>query len=119
MYFFNPQHQEAFHALVAKYKKSSDNEYMSAFYILSTDTEIRHKTDKHVTYTGIDWEGIWQYDWSSGYRLILELGETLFKSSGSFELAQGLNTWDEYRFEVAMQAIRIRKNGLTSAKIVI
>ena len=111
MYFFNQAHQDDFYSLIAKYKKNTDKEYMAAFYILSADTEIRHKVDRCITYAGIDWECVFQEDWSSGYRLLLELAETLFKSSGTFDLAHALNAWDEYRFEIAMQAIRIRKNA--------
>lgn len=112
MYFFNQQHQDVFKSLVDKFRKQSDNEYLSAFYILSSDAEIRHKTSHYISYDGIDWERIFLQDWSSGFRLIVKLAETLFKSSGSFDLAYGLNTWDEYRFEIAMQAIKIRRDGI-------
>lgn len=92
--------------------KANDNEYLAAFYVLTADEELRRKRAQFVGKDGIDWLNIFFQDWSSGYRLLLELTQSLFQSSGQINFAYGLRTWDEERFTLAMQAIYISRNGL-------
>ena len=112
MYFTDEKHDEDFHLLFQGLGKTQDNEYLAAFYVLTADEELRRKGAQFVGRDGIDWRSIFCQDWSSGYRLLLELTQSLFQSSGHIDLAYGLRTWDEERFKLAMQAIYIRRNGL-------
>lgn len=92
--------------------KTQDKEYLAAFYVLTADEELRRKGAQYVGRDGIYWKSIFEQDWSSGYKLLLELTQSLFQSSGQIEFAYGLRTWDEERFNLAMQAIYIRRSGL-------
>lgn len=112
VYFFDEKHAEEFHLMFQGLGKTQNKEYLAAFYVLTADEELRRKGAHHVGRNGIDWQGIFSQDWSSGYRLLLKLAQSLFQSSGQIELAYGLRTWDEERFNLAMQAIYIRRNGL-------
>lgn len=111
MYFIDENHEEVFRHLFQRLGKAQDKEYLTAFYVLSADGELRRKGATCIRRDGIDWESIFQQDWSSGYRLLLELAQSLFQSSGQVNLAYGLHTWDDERFKVAMQAIALRRNG--------
>lgn len=108
MYFSDEKHATEFKQL----GKTHDNEYLAAYYILTADEELRRKAARYIKTDGINWEGIWNQDWSSGYALLLKLAQCLFQSSGSVDLAYGLKTWDDERFNLAMQAIYIRRNGV-------
>ena len=112
MYFIDKKHAEEFHLLFQGLDKAQDNEYLVAFYVLTAYEELRRKGAQFVGRDGIDWQGIFSQDWSSGYRLLLELTQSLFRSSGKIDFAYGLRTWDEERFSLAMQAIYVRRNGL-------
>ncbi|HVJ49225.1 hypothetical protein [Desulfitobacterium sp.] len=112
MFFIDDEHEETFYLLVSRKFKENDPEYEAAFYVLTADNELRKKGMPFITPDGIDWEGIWNNDWSSGYRILLKLTESLFKSSGSVELAYGLGVWGEELYRVAMQAIGIRRKAL-------
>jgi len=112
VYFLDNKHAEEFQYLLQRLEKARDKEYLAAFYVLTADEELRRKGAEFVGQDGIDWRSIFGQDWSSGYRLLLELAQSLFQSSGQINLAYGLRTWDEARFNLAMQAIHIRRNGL-------
>lgn len=111
-FFLDDEHEEIFYRLVSKKFKENDKEYSAAFYVLTADHELRKKGMFHIKPDGIDWEGIWDNDWSSGYRVLLQLAESLFKSSGRVDLVYGLGTWGDELYRVAMQAIEIRRAGI-------
>ncbi|MDR3543394.1 MAG: hypothetical protein P4L69_20925 [Desulfosporosinus sp.] len=112
MYFEDEKHAEEFNHLFQRLGKGQDKEYLAAFYVLTADEELRRKGAQLVGQGGIDWRSVFSQDWSSGYRLLLELAQSLFQSSGKIDLAYGLRTWDEERFNLAIQAIHVRRNGL-------
>ena len=112
MFFVDQKHAEEFLRMYQRLAKAQENEYLAAFYVLTADEEMRRKGAQLVGRDGIAWESIFYQDWSSGYKLLLELAQSLFQSSGQINLAYGLCTWDEIRFNVALQAIQIRRNGL-------
>lgn len=112
LFFLDEEHEKTFSLLVSQKSKKKDSEYATAFYVLTADAELRKKGMKYITSDGINWEGIWENDWSSGYRVILQLAESLFKSSGRVDLVYGLGTWGEELYQVAMQAIQIRRKGI-------
>ncbi|MDR3543314.1 MAG: hypothetical protein P4L69_20490 [Desulfosporosinus sp.] len=110
MYFDDEKHKEEFHHLFQRLGKAQDKEYLAAFYVLTAEEELRRKGAKFVGQGGINWQRVFSQDWSSGYRLLLKLAQSLFQSSGKIELAYGLQTWDEARFNLAIQAILVRRN---------
>ena len=112
MYFVDSDHEKNFTKLISHVERRWNKEYTSCLYVLAADEELRRKAARYIKQDGIDWEAIWEQDWSSGYRLLLQLAESLFKSSGSIELAYGLGIWGEELFLVAMQAIYIRRQGI-------
>lgn len=110
---FNDQaHREEFNRLVAQYGRITDKEYTAAFYILASDEELRRKGARFITDSGIEWSRIDRQAWSHGYKLLVDLAKHLFRSSGKIELVQGLMTWDAERYNLAIEAIQIRKWGL-------
>lgn len=111
MFYTDEEHAEAFQTLVKEHKKATDKEYFTAYYVLTADPELRKKALRFVKADGIEWERIRRQDWSSGYRLLLELTETLFHSEGEARLAYGLGTWDDTLYAVALQSIRMRREG--------
>lgn len=111
MFYIDEEHAEVFQTLIQKFGKAGDREYLAAYYVLTADAELRRKAARYVKPDGIEWPHIWAQDWSSGFRLLLKLAESLFLSSGSVDLAYGLKTWDDERFNLAMQAIQIRRNA--------
>jgi len=112
LFFLDDEHEEKFFRLVSGKFKENDKEYSSAFYILTADEELRRKGMKYITTDGIRWDGIWDEDWSSGYRVLLQLGESLFKSSGRADIVYGLGIWGDELYRIAMEAIRIRRSGI-------
>lgn len=113
MFFLDQEHENSFKSIIERFGRATDREYLAAYYVLVADGELRRKAARHIHLGGIKWDAIWQEDWSSGYRLLLELTESLFRSGGEINLAYGLRTWDENLFQVAMQAIFLRRNGLS------
>ena len=115
MYFVDNGHKKAFTNMVSRYGIRWDKEYSSdssCYYLLAADEELRRKAARYIEQDSIDWEGIWQQDWSKSYRFVLQLAESFFKKSGSIELVHGLETWGDELFQVAMQAICIRRQGI-------
>ena len=112
MYFLDEEHRKEFHRLFGRLEKAHEKEYLAAFYVLTADEELRKKGAQFVGRNGIDWQSIFCQDWSSGYRLLLELAQSLFQSSGQIDFADGLCTWDDVRLNLAMQAIYVRRKGL-------
>lgn len=102
MFFLDNNHEEAFRNLILLKGKGKDLEYASAYYVLMADNELRKKGMRHITEDGIDWESIWDNDWSNGYRVLLQLAESLFKSAGSVEMVYGLGIWGEELYRIAM-----------------
>jgi len=111
-FFVDQEHQDAFLHLVIFHNCAKDREYTAAFYILAADSELRKKGARFITDGGIDWNRIDRQDWSHGYKLLVSLAKHLFRSSGKIELVQGMGTWGDNLYNVAMQAIRIRKQGM-------
>ena len=112
MFFIDQEHENSFKAIVQQFGKSKDREYLAAYYVLVADDELCSKAAQHINRDGINWSAIWGQDWSSGYRLLLELTESLFKSAGEVRLAYSLRIWDDDLYDLAMQAIYIRRRGL-------
>ncbi len=111
MFFVDQEHEKEFKTFVRRYDKSGDKEYLAAYYVLTANDELRRKAARYIKPDGIGWPRIWEQDWSSGYRLILQLGESLFQSSGEVEFAYGLRTWDDELFQVAIEAVMLRRKG--------
>ena len=87
MYFLDQKHAEKFHRLFQRLGKAQNKGYLAVFYVLTVDEELRREGAQFVEQDGVDCRSIFYQDWSSGYRILLELAQSLFQSSGYIELA--------------------------------
>ncbi len=73
----------------------NDPEYSSAFYVLTCSEEMREKALPYISSDGIDWESMReQNDFSTGYRLLVQLANNLFSYSGDVNLASVDGTFE-------------------------
>ncbi|MNI83289.1 hypothetical protein D3C87_1057390 [compost metagenome] len=109
MYFYDSAHETNFDRMIERYPAAKvDREYRVACYIIA-HPEIFLKATRQ------QWENIFddwteQEDFSSGIRLLVDLGLHLYGGgSHSFNLLDGIGTWDTGNYSVFKQACEIRK----------
>jgi len=109
LYFYNSSHEVNFTRMLEMYPAAkNDTEYRAACYIIA-HPEIFPKATRH------EWEHIFddwmeQEDFSSGIRLLVDLGLHLFGGGRHpFNLLDGISTWDTANYSVFKQACEIRK----------
>lgn len=73
---------------------------------------MRAKTLKHIDAEGIDFDGIRQQDFSSGYRILLDLAEELFNHGAKASISSIVDRLDEENFTVAIQAIKLKRESI-------
>lgn len=86
-----------------------DREWGAALYILFSDPILSESASPNI-HGGIDFEEILSQRWSSGEQTLIKLANNLFngcQQSDSLDLV----LLDHKNFEVAMQAIRLRRDG--------
>lgn len=110
MYFYSDQHEANFETMISRFPfGKSDSEYRVGCYIVA-HPEIFPKATKK------SWENIFddwmeEEDFSSGIRLLVDLGLHLFGGgSHPFNLLDAITTWDTGNYSVFVQACEIR-NG--------
>lgn len=109
MYFKDFNHRETFLELINKYGIEGDNEYTSAFYILSI-SEIYEKAGSYIDSSGIDFGGIFSKDWPDSMLFLISVAKALFKSSGDVTLSDYL-LLDPDNFDIFKEALSIRYNA--------
>lgn len=96
-----------------QYDNEVDLYYLPALYLLTSDEEIRKKSLPFVSDEGIDFEKIKKNDFSSGYVTLVKLAYHLFNSANeSPEIIELIGRLDKDNFELALQAIRLRRHSL-------
>lgn len=112
MYFKDGQHQEKLFSLLEKYNKADSKEYSAAYYILTSDNELRRKAAAYISSDGIDFMLMLEHeDFSSGYRNMIDAAMSLFNSGAKVNLPD-LCWLDEDNFNVILEAINIRRYGI-------
>ena len=109
MYFYNDNHQFNFESLLTRFPLGkSDPEYRAGCYIVS-HPEIFHKATRRASDDLFD-DWMTQEDFSSGIRLLVDLGLHLFGGGRHpFNLLDGISTWDTGNYSVFKQACETRK----------
>lgn len=109
MYFLDANHEANFHAVLSRWPQGAkDPEYRVACYILAHPEIYAKATRRKWEYPFDDW--MEQEDFSHGVRLLIDLGFHLYGGGRhSFNLMDGLSTWDVGNYQVFVQACEIRK----------
>lgn len=112
MQFLDNAHHSEFNRLLLRYSRMNDPEYSSAFYVLTCSEEMRMKALPFISSDGIDWESMRKHnDFSTGYRLMIQLANNLFSYSGEINLASMIGTFDAEFYQILLNAIEIRRKG--------
>ncbi|BFH18308.1 hypothetical protein J6TS7_32380 [Paenibacillus dendritiformis] len=109
MYFYDALHEANFSKMLEKFPQGKkDREYRVACYIIAHPEIFPKATRKDWDTPFDDW--MEEEDLSSGFRLLVDLGLHLFGGgSHSFNLMDGISTWDTGNYSVFVQACEIRK----------
>lgn len=95
-----------------------DSHRDAALHLL-TSPLLEHKTEGYISEVGqIDWDAMFDesYAWSSGERLVLCLAAKLFGPGIVREplaITDLIDTLDDGNWELALEALRIRRGGRT------
>jgi len=91
----------------------ADNYYLSALYILfSTKNDLYKKTRRFIDGEGIDFEKMLSaQDFPSSEIKLIKLAANLFNGSMEVSPSELINTLDDENFELALQAIFLRRTG--------
>lgn len=115
--FFNDQiHKDELRELLVKYGRVNskthkvDRYYLSAFYILTSDSELRRKCLGFINEDGIDFEEMMKRnDFSSGYLVLIKLAFHLFNEEIAVTPIDIIDYLDRQCFIIAMNAILARR----------
>jgi hypothetical protein len=89
-----------------------DREYLAALYIICIDNELRGKCLKYIEWDmiGIDFASMLdEQDFSSGYEVLVKLASNLFNEYSKVTPMDIIRRLSGELFEIAMQAILLRK----------
>ncbi len=96
-----------------KYRNKIDIDYLPALYVLTSDKELRDKCLRFIDHEGIDFPLMKKtIDFSSGYRVLVDLAHHLFNSGCDVSPMAIIRNLDGDNFEVAMQAICLRRHSV-------
>lgn len=117
IYYTDAEHKQQLKSLIEKTNKTYqdgivDNYYLVAYYILTSSSELRKKALKFVNQDGIDFTEIRQQDFSSGYKILLDLAEELFNNGAKASISSIVDRLDEDNFNVAIQAIELKRESI-------
>lgn len=109
MFWSDKKHRELFMEALQLKDKCRDNGYAAAIYILTSDEELRRKSNEGVFKdSGIKFEYIHKHnDFSGGYYIALNFAESLFNGNISVDLSD-LCRVDEALYKTILQAIDIK-----------
>lgn len=115
--FVSQDHQQRFVKAIEQIGKVDggkiDPEYGSALYILCADAATWNKAEEYVSPDGIEFdEMLSEMDFSGGYSVLIHLAGNLFNNHLQVEAVDIPTRLDENNFQIALQAIRLRRCGL-------
>lgn len=117
LYYVDQEHKKNLKSLIEKTNKIYsdgivDNYYLVAYYVLCSSAEMRAKALKYINQDGIDFDGIRQQDFSSGYKILLDLAEELFNHGANASVSNITDRLDEDNFNLAIQAIKLKRESI-------
>lgn len=117
IYFKSEDHKSRLLAAMQDMGKIWENgrlnsEYAATLYILTADQSTWLKVHDYIEGDEIRFKEIFEeVDFGGGYSVLIHLAAHLFNSQFHIEPIEFLRL-DPYNFEVAMSAVRIRRDGL-------
>jgi hypothetical protein len=110
LYFYDNAHERNFENMLELFPQGkNDPEYRVACYIIA-HPEIYPKANRKKWEFAFDEWTTEQEDFSSGIRLLIDLGLHLYGGGRHpFNLMDGIGTWDTGNFQVFLQACEVRK----------
>ena len=118
IYYWDKLHRETIIQYLKRLDKiyptdEVDREYLAALYIIAADDEFRRKCLQYVSFgvdRGIDFDAMLkEQDFSSGYNALVRLASNLFNENNSVTPMDLIRTLSGRYFDLAMQAIYLRK----------
>lgn len=96
-----------------------DAEYASALYVLTAHMNTWNHAESYVSHAGIDFEVLSTYAcFSGGYSVLIEWTSGLFNGNTAIVPSQ-LMRLDENNFQLALNALHIRRYGLQVSDVVL
>ena len=109
IYFVNLRHRTNFQELCNRVSRTRYKDYRTAAYILSLP-DLYQKALPYFSDEGFNSAEMFQQDFSSGFKILLELAVELFGGRDcNFDLNHAISTLDDDNFRVMLQAISIRR----------
>jgi len=94
------------------YAGRMDPEYGAALYILTSSSGTWEKSNSYVSRYRIDFEEMFnEVDFSGGYSVLIKLASNLFNGNTHIDPLEFLRL-DDHNFDLALNAIKIRRYGL-------
>ena len=111
--------QEAIQQIDKVYEEGKlDVEYASALYILTSTVAMWQRTQSYVHRHGIGFDEILQdINFSSGEERLVRLAASLFNDTQHIDPVEFVHL-DDANFTIALQAIKIRRNGVRVADLI-
>ena len=118
--FKSAGHKQRFLAAIQNigkvYGDKIDPEYGAALYILTSQVSTWNKASDYVSRDGIDFEAMLkEVDFSGAYSVIIDLAGNLFNGNTHIDPVELLRL-DEQNFQIALDAIKLRRSGMSVSK---
>jgi hypothetical protein len=116
--FQGAEHQRRFLAAVRHLGKVDEGnkiapEYGAALFVLTAHLDTWNAVQNYVGPDGIFFRKMLRdLDWSGGYRVLLKWAANLFNEQAAHIDPVQLMRLDAWNFEIALSALRIRREGL-------
>jgi hypothetical protein len=114
IYFLNTEHESNYYSLQDKFHQckepNPDRGYRAALYIVALPVIYNALGGVPGNYP-FQWVHEREIELTTAYKQLVSLGMHLYNDSNPLNLMEGLNIWNQDLFQVALQAIEIRKNG--------
>ncbi len=109
MYFYDSTHEANFTKMLKAWPQGNkDPEYRVACYVVAHPEIFNKATRKEWEFIFDNW--MEQEDFSSGIKLLVDMGLHLYGGGQhSFNVLDGIATWDTGNYQVFTQACEIRK----------
>lgn len=104
IYFVSQEHRENLFIMFERFPRGKESrDFLVACYIIAHPEIFRKATGKEWDYPFDDW--VEKQDFSSGFRRLIDAGFHIYSGgTWSFNLSDGLASWDESLLKVFLQA---------------
>lgn len=114
IYFMNEEHESNFYSLQNQFHQckepNPDLGYRAALYIVALPVIYKALGGVPGNYP-FQWVHERVIELTADYKQLVNLGMHLYNDNNALNLKEGLDVWNQELFQVALQAIEIRKNG--------